>query len=340
MKTFTLISYGKEVEYRRALFALLSFYAHLPSADYPNYRSIIWTDNPKWFSPWVAEFGVEIRELSPERIRELKGEINFNHMIKIGLLRELLSQNKEDLLFVDSDTFFTRSPAEVYGGIKAGQSVMHQPEYAFGSLHSKPCEVMRGRGQFLRDNTLLLTDGSAFQVGPDLWSWNSGVLGLSCEALPLFEDIDAMARQIFVGTRSHVSEQYAYSISLNVNTTVVGSVEQICHYFKDYEKLVMDDFISKFLASNGPSKPWSERRDAVVRACSWLPSQIPRAPLRWRWECLHAFSEKRQAVGLWFALRYLVGGGFRDWSFLRDLLYVARTGAGRFLKRLSGQGKP
>ena len=322
MRTLTVMSHGRESEYRRAAWMICSFFAHLP--DYSDYRVIVHTDNPDWFAQRLGNLPVEYRLLTQERVRELKREIQFIHLLKITVVRDLLKEIREPLLYADSDTFFTSSAAPVFEAIGPGTSVLHVREYTFRSMLTNDCPVMRRWGEFLRDHPLTHPDGTCSHVDLDLSSWNAGVMGLDPETLPFFEDIDSMAVQIFLGTGSHASEQYAYSIKLNEETRVTSCEQEILHYYQPYEKLAMDDYLAKLLTKEWFGQAWSVKKADVLARCRALPKQIPCHPQRWRWESLNAFGENRFLRGYLKGLRYLACVKGRDFAFWRDLLYVTR----------------
>ena len=322
MKYVMSISHGKETEYRRALFMLYSLFAHL--SDWGDYEVILQTDRPAWFEPWVAGLPVELRLLTKERIHQLKGEIQFVHLLKITLLKDLLAEKLENTLFIDSDTFFLKSAESIFGWIQPGQSVMHVKEYPFSSLLESACPTRRSYGKFFTDNLLRLPGETPKLVDMNSSSWNSGVLGLSPSTLPFFDDIHAMATEIFQETRCPFSEQYAYSICLGERTAVVPCEDVIFHYFPTWDKWAMDDYLRRLMTPWWLSQPLSRRCSDVLSRCRVLPTLIPRLPQQWRWKSLHAFGQRRFVDGYRQAFRYLLAVRGRDLSFWRDLMFVTR----------------
>lgn len=334
MRYLTLLSHGRENEYRRALWAMYSFFAHLQ--NWEGYRVVVHTDRPDWFEPWLKAFPVEYRPLTQERIRELKRDIQFIHLLKITLVRELLEAVQSDLLFVDSDTFFRSSAEPIFDWVGPGQAVLQKREYTFAAMLTDKRLPPDHRlwGEFLRDQALKLSDGSLKKVDLSLSSWNAGAIGLSPTMLDLFDDVDAMAVEIFKGTGSHVSEQYAYSIQLGEKTRLRDCEASLFHYHQVYEKLTMDAYLSDLFSREWLMQGWEVKKKDVLQRCTALPGLIPVHPARLKWESLHAFGQKSYRTGFQFALRYLRSGGWRDIRFWRDLLYVVRQIFGRLFGKL------
>src|SRR5687768_15350505 len=94
-------SFGKESEYRRAVFAILSFWAWY-SGEKSKVKTLIFTDNPQWFEPWLGELPAEYILLTPEKMKKMRGEIDFLHRVKIALIEETFDRYPEaDLLYID-----------------------------------------------------------------------------------------------------------------------------------------------------------------------------------------------------------------------------------------------
>ncbi len=68
-------SFGRENEYRRAAFVVLSYYAH--AGEDNNERTLLFTDNPEYFEPYLKGLPVEYVLLTPEKIRTMRGRLIF-----------------------------------------------------------------------------------------------------------------------------------------------------------------------------------------------------------------------------------------------------------------------
>lgn len=133
-----------------------------------------------------------------------------------------------------------------------------------------------------------------------------------------------MAVEIFKGTGSHASEQYAYSIQLSEKTELRDCEKDIFHYYQPYEKLAMDAYLSTLFSRAWLLQTWQNKKADVLSRCEKLPRVIPVHPQRWKWESLHAFGQRSYTSGAKFALRYLSVGGWKDHRFWKDLVYVLR----------------
>ena len=94
-------SFGNETEYRRAVLTVLSYYAfHRKQAQ----NTILYTDNPAYFSSLLQGLPVRFELLTPERIREMRGEIDFLHRMKIAMIEHAFEVSGEDILYTDLET--------------------------------------------------------------------------------------------------------------------------------------------------------------------------------------------------------------------------------------------
>jgi hypothetical protein len=80
-------SFGRDNEYRRAILTILSFYAH-SSLKREETKVLLFTDMPAYFSTFLEGLPVEYVLLTPEKIKSMRGEIDFLHRMKIAVIEE------------------------------------------------------------------------------------------------------------------------------------------------------------------------------------------------------------------------------------------------------------
>lgn len=125
MKNFVILSYGSETEYRRAIFTILSLFSW--TEDYSDkYRVLLYTDRPDFFFSYLAPVSVNYVTLSSEKLKEMMGETGFIHRRKVAVIDSTFENYPgEDLIFVDSDTFFISCPSILMHAFKREESYMN-----------------------------------------------------------------------------------------------------------------------------------------------------------------------------------------------------------------------
>jgi predicted glutamine amidotransferase len=89
--------------YNEALFSILSYYKH--NKESKN-RIVIYTENEQFFKNILPSEVVYIN-ITPEKIKEWRGKINFVHLVKIKIIQDIASRYNGNFLYLDTDTFFT-----------------------------------------------------------------------------------------------------------------------------------------------------------------------------------------------------------------------------------------
>src|SRR5687768_13054444 len=109
MNTLVLQSFGKENEYKRAVLTIMSFYTHY-SLPADKSKVLLFTDNPGYFENYFEGLPVSYILLTPEKIKQMRGEIDFLHRMKIALIEEAFTLINGPLFYTDSDCFFIADP--------------------------------------------------------------------------------------------------------------------------------------------------------------------------------------------------------------------------------------
>src|SRR5215207_5956975 len=149
--TLVIQSFGRESEYKRAILTVLSFYAY-SSLPTEQMRVLFFTDQPAYFSLYFEGLTVEYILLTPEKIKQMRGEINFLHRMKIAVIEEAFSLTEGPLIYADSDTFFTADPIPLVNELEPAKGFMHLWEYRFEELRNVSWPV----GETFRDFVALI----------------------------------------------------------------------------------------------------------------------------------------------------------------------------------------
>lgn len=317
-----LQSFGSEKEYLRAIFCIWSFYAHVDSGM-KEVEVLLFTDHPHFFESYLGDLPVEYVVLSPEKIAHMRGEINFLHRIKIGIIEEAYQRSDGNILYVDGDTFFADNPATLFGRVSEDVSFMHTNEYAFHSLR----DLLLPSGatfhhvlKVLQEEEFTLGNGHKFKIPVSLFSWNAGAIILHRKHYSFLADVYAITDQLFSRTGNHACEQFAFSIVLQTKTALNSCEEIIYHYWYRVKKQIADEFLSKKLDHSWADMSSDKKKDWVRKWTQKLPEYFALHPLTLRDNSMQAFNRNEFAQGYRWATRALMKRPFNV-SFLRNCLY-------------------
>jgi len=256
MKNIVLLSFGKEYEWKRAIFSILSFWGWYEGKK-DDVRTIIYTDNPDYFNTYLSDFDITYVKTSYAEIREVKRNAGGNMFrIKISVLERTFAQYPDDdLLYIDTDTFFRTNPQPLLDGIKPGQSFMHLRERTFEEAIDWAKWEQDGITDFQKfpKSFVQLIESQNFNIGGkevtfnrSQYMWNAGALGMSKEMASYIPDIYALNDEFHARTLWRLSEQSAFSLVLNEVTTLSEAEEYINHYwsFKKQVDLRLKDLLT------------------------------------------------------------------------------------------------
>ena len=245
-----LQSFGKEGEYRRALFCLYSLFRfENPNLD----KVILFTDKPDFFTIYFNDHPVQYILLTEEKVRLMRGEIDFLHRMKIAMIEEVLQFTNENILYVDSDTFFLKSPEEFMTSISPEISGMHKTEYPIKELKDMPLpsgSPFLAFYNLIQRNEFSVSDGFNSKISPELYSWNAGTIALHSSHVKLIKDVYSLTDQFYPKTQNHACEQYAFSIILQTKTQLLPMQDIILHYWYRVKKKVVDKLLFENLNEN------------------------------------------------------------------------------------------
>ena len=317
-------SFGKEYEYKRAILTIYSFYAHYgwPSPA----RVILFTDDADYFKPYLAPFEVDYVFLSPEKIKTMRGEINFLHRMKIAIIDEALQRAADKIFYVDSDTFFTANPKRAEEIVSPGVAFMHLKEYDFASLENKPLpagKTFRAFYDLIVSRSFRVTDNDALRISPTAISWNAGAMVLHPAHRTWLGDVYALTDQFYPATGNHASEQYAFSVVLQQRAHLQPCSDLVYHYWYRVEKRIADLWIEKHITLTWCSKPAGDRLKDIQEMTQKLPGHFKRHILTLQDQAIQSFNENNFEVGKKQALRALLRKPW-DVHFLRHVVYHLR----------------
>lgn len=321
MPLLVLQAYGHIRELRRATFCILSYVAHMPAeGDKP---ILLFTDQPDFFRKAIPELNIEFSLLTPGRIRDMRGAIDFTHRMKIAMIEEAFRRKADQLWYVDSDTFFLADPSPFLARVNPGSSFMHTREHAFAFLESIPLPGGAPFQAFYRlitSKSFRLTSGESINVSPQLFSWNAGAMFFHPAHAAVIPDVYALTDQFYPETRNHASEQYAFSIMLQLRTTVEALESIIYHYWYRIKKDVMDELLARDMTDDWMNLTLEQKSRWTRHWTGLLPEYMERHVFSLRDHAIQSFHEGRYGSGYRYALRALMQDPM-DKEFIRHLLY-------------------
>ncbi|KAA8482789.1 hypothetical protein F1649_11095 [Arcticibacter tournemirensis] len=251
MNNVVLLCYGKEIEYRRAIFAILSF-AGWYSGDIRGIRFVIYTDDPSYFEPYLQGLVTEYVFLTDSMLHDMVANTGYIHRRKICIIKDVFVRRQgTPVLFLDSDTFAISDPQPLLDSLNRGECFMHVREYRFADAPDIYRKYMRNKLEnaeqypeaFLKliESQSFLLNGNLLKFENSMYCWNSGVLGLSSETGSLMNDILNLTDQFYSASRWFISEQLAFSLALpSISKSPLFPVEPfINHYHQVKEKVDM-----------------------------------------------------------------------------------------------------
>ncbi|HEY5517710.1 MAG TPA: hypothetical protein VIL15_05580 [Coriobacteriia bacterium] len=218
-----LLSYGgRDDQVAETKYAILSAYRWARPSD--GIEIVLYTDNPSRFD----DMPVRLRPIAAEELEGWTGPEGYQYRRKLEVLRDALIQTGRPVVFVDSDTWFRRSPARLFDRIGRGRSIMHVRE---GNLRGRPFpQYCHDFVDCVESRTWKTSSGSPLDITSDV-VWNSGVIGLDPLDNVLVDDALALIDQVYCKCELWFLEQFAIAFFLMRSTDVRGASDIVFHYW-------------------------------------------------------------------------------------------------------------
>jgi hypothetical protein len=332
-----MLAHGRETEHRRAVFAILSFWAWYGGRR-TDVRTVIFTDKPELFETPLAGLPIDYVLLTPERLAAMSGPEHFVHRVKVAIIGEVLREHPGDnVLFCDSDTFFVAESDQFLLRLQPGTSLLHQREYRLADAVGIYARF--NQAKYPRKLLEMLAQ-QTFKVGntrqrfrQTLFSWNSGVLGLTTEVAALMPDILALTDALYAGSQWIMCEQLAFSLALQATTRILPSEQYVFHYWGRRQKELMDGQLAGLLTPHFSEQELSGRLVQARRlSIKWLRTvELDKN----REGALHAFANGELMAGVKCAMKALIAAPLNV-TFAKELVgAITRRPPGRSFQRQS-----
>ena len=266
------LSYGREVEYYRTLFAIFSAVAWYTGSG-GAFRIILYTDKPEVFEPYLSDIQIEYYTLTPEILKQMLGKSDYIHRRKIAVVE--LTANRypnENLIFLDSDTFFKADTQSLLDRLQAGSSLMHKREFTIANGLSifasyNEAEEPQAFVNYITTNNITI-DHSEEHFGVEEFCWNSGVLGLHNDSYIYLPDVMKTSDILYAHSKWFIIEQLAFSFVLQLKTEVKACDDLIIHYWGKRQKVLIDSLI-KAEFEKGSVENLKKKRYCQELTLSW-----------------------------------------------------------------------
>lgn len=241
-------AFGIPEAFSQVTFSLLTLY-HLQKGDFNKIHPVVYTDNATHFQKYFSGLPFSFIQVSKEVMTAYKGPHNYFHRMRYFFMKECFAQFKSNIIYVDGDTFFLKSPEGLATQIDSNNSLMHVREFSLeegGNFEGKNWLELR---KLVRDNTFTRR-GENFKIPYSNVMWNSGVVGIAYENRHLVEDASNLIDQILPVSKIFTAEQFAIGYVLQNKTQIKPAEAYVFHYWPEDLKLAYNHFIKDFFALN------------------------------------------------------------------------------------------
>ena len=211
----------------QANFSILSFLSQKQILN----KIIVLTDSPGFYNYLANENCIQIERISKEILNIWKGEYNFFWRVKIKALEHVYNHNpSHHILYLDADTFLCNNLNVLKEDLDAGHNIMHTNEGKLSRIKSKTTAKMFHQLREKEYSGILIDNSSCM--------WNAGVVGVSKHKSKdmLSQALDICDQMCKEKVTSRLIEQFALSIVLNQENTLLSAENNIGHYWGNKEK--------------------------------------------------------------------------------------------------------
>jgi hypothetical protein len=222
--TVVYLSYGPRRLVQATAFSVLTFLHSAATLERP-WKLAIYTDQPDVF----RGYGIGGEFVPLDGIRDEYAA--YRYRSKLLTIEHAARANEGDVVFVDGDTYFLRSPAEVFAAIGPRRTVMHTQEWPLES------DIRPELTQLIRSGSFESSALQAAREQPSLAVWNSGVVGVAEENKRLIPAVISVTDELFHRSDYHGVEQLAWAIVLGQVGEIVPADDIVYHYWFAQEEL-------------------------------------------------------------------------------------------------------
>jgi len=323
---FVYFSSGKDFLHNRTILSVLSLVNNY--ALKADEKIIIYTDKAEYYQKFLKNLPIEYHLLNQAKIKEMMGDDDLIHRVKIGVIEDATRKYPEhNIFYIDSDTFFFSNFSQVLAQISPEVSVMHKFEYEITFLGTYPKgdkDHFRAVYDTLSERKFII-NGQELTIQPQSFaSWNAGIIGLHYTNFHWLKEVYEFTDQLYAPTKNHACEQYAFSYFLQKRSKLIDCEHHNRHYWHRIEKKIVDEFLVKNLSEKFAQLTIDEKKKKTAQWCKYLLKKIPRHEYMHRYKAMIAFQEKKYAKGYQEVLKTLLANPLQDFTFFKDIAYYTK----------------
>jgi hypothetical protein len=129
------------------------------------------------------------------------------------------------IVYCDTDTYFLKSPAELFARIRPGTGFMHVCEGHLNEFNGA------GLSAFINSNELRTVAGRRWHLMADALMFNAGVIGMHRDDIDLLDEVAYLTDQIYPYVKIHTVEQFAFSACFRRRIRLLEAYDFVCHYW-------------------------------------------------------------------------------------------------------------
>jgi heptosyltransferase III len=242
-KILLYIVYGEDqTYYDGAIFSFLTFKNWI--LDNSNIEVVILTEKPEKFK------GYPVKTLLMSSQQKKEWSLNGAYHFRIknrGLafvMDELKLKGFDKILFLDTDTYFHKSPLQLFDLIQSNQSLFYLNE---GLIYN--------RKRFLTyvknlEGIKIEIDGEIYELSKKSALWGSLMVGIGCNMRSSLDWADKLMLKFFDLVPSHTIEPFALSESLLRKYKMVEGKKFVSLYSTSRKKEYAKNILSNFFVEN------------------------------------------------------------------------------------------
>lgn len=254
-KHIIYVAYGADCFVQEAAYSVLSLCSVVNIDDY---RVTIVTDKGFLFHKLIGNTdNINILSVNDEKIKKWRGDNGYVHRAKPIAIQWAVQQvaKPDDLvIFVDSDTFFRKSPEILFKKIRNKLVVLDELEGTIDSCRNYTNSLKKLYRSIKIENFMIRGESKVIPLDTKLW--NSGVIGFEFSQAGIFDDVVALIDDMYKKVPIVTVEQIALSIVLQDQGIEIKDDEDVIfhyHFFKEFRK-DLDVFFGRYKNKNFKDK--------------------------------------------------------------------------------------
>lgn len=242
-KVILYIVYGDDYGYYDgAKFSFLTFMNWIGKDE--KFEFWILTEKPELFS----NYPVNLIEMTQEQKKSWSIDHRYHFRIKnrgLAFVMDKLDLGAQDkILFFDTDTYFFKSPLELFDLITPNQALFYLNE---GLIYKR--KRFRVYVEHLKGKKIKI-DKKVYELSADSALWGSLMVGIMTNMRNNLEWADKLMLKLFELVPSHTIEPFSLSESLLMDFQIAEGKNFVSLYStsrkKDYVKKILSSFFSEF----------------------------------------------------------------------------------------------